>query len=135
LDFPPSFPAIQGDETRLRQVLDNLISNAIKYSPKGGEIRISGHYDEDSVSVAVSDSGAGISEEEQEHIFERFYRVDDALSRKTQGTGLGLFLARAVVEAHHGTIGLESQLGKGSTFHFTLPIAQPFTPPQEGMSS
>jgi PAS domain S-box-containing protein len=121
LDFPDPFPTIQGDEARLRQVIDNLVSNAIKYSPKGGEVRISGTYDDQSVTVAVKDQGVGLPQDEQERIFERFYRVDDALSRKTQGTGLGLYLARAVVEAHGGHISVESQPGKGSTFRFTLP--------------
>jgi PAS domain S-box-containing protein len=120
LDFPKDLPIIQGDETRLRQVIDNLISNAIKYSPKGGEVRISGSYDDQSVTVAIKDQGVGLSYDEQERIFERFYRVDDALSRKTQGTGLGLYLARAVIEAHGGKIWVESQPGKGATFLFTL---------------
>lgn len=120
-DFPPDFPIIQGDETRLRQVIDNLVSNAIKYSPDGGEVRISGTFDDQSVTVAVSDQGVGLPQDEQEHIFERFYRVDDALTRKTQGTGLGLYLARAVIDAHKGTISVDSQPGKGSTFRFTLP--------------
>ncbi len=121
LDFPEKFPCIQGDETRLRQVLDNLVSNAVKYSPKGGEVRISGTFDDRSVTVSVTDNGVGLPEDEQERIFERFYRVDSALSRKTQGTGLGLYLARAVIEAHGGTISVKSQPGKGSTFWFTLP--------------
>src|SRR5258708_4313755 len=124
-DFPPDFPSIPGDETRLRQVIDNLINNAIKYSPKGGEVRISGTYDDHNVTVSVSDQGVGLAPEEQERIFERFYRVDGALSRKTQGTGLGLYLARAVVEAHGGTISVESQPGKGATFRFTLPREEP----------
>lgn len=124
LDFPKHFPVIQGDETRLRQVIDNLISNAIKYSPKGGEVRISGAHDApaDSITIAVRDQGVGISKDNQAQIFERFFRVDDALSRKTQGTGLGLYLARAVIEAHQGKIAVESQPGKGSTFRLTLPI-------------
>ncbi len=121
LDFPAKFPSIQGDEVRLRQVLDNLISNAIKYSPKGGEVRISGTFDDQRITVAVRDQGVGLPPDEQERVFERFYRVDDALSRKTQGTGLGLYLARAVVEAHGGSISVESQPGKGATFRFTLP--------------
>ncbi len=119
--FPKNFPSIQGDETRLRQVIDNLISNAIKYSPKGGEVRISGTFDDQTVTVAVKDQGVGLPQDEQDRIFERFYRVDGALSRKTQGTGLGLYLARAVVEAHGGTIAVESQPGQGATFRFTLP--------------
>ncbi len=121
LDFPENFPCIRGDQARLRQVIDNLINNAIKYSPKGGEVRISGTFDDDRVTVSVTDEGVGIPEDEQDRIFERFYRVDSALSRKTQGTGLGLYLARAVIEAHGGKISVKSQLGKGSTFSFTLP--------------
>jgi signal transduction histidine kinase len=121
LDFPEAFPSVQGDESRLRQVIDNLVSNAIKYSPKGGEVRISGAFDDKTVTVSVSDKGVGLPADEQERIFERFYRVDSALSRKTQGTGLGLYLARAVIEAHGGKISVQSQPGKGSTFSFTLP--------------
>jgi PAS domain S-box-containing protein len=123
-NFPEKFPCIVGDAVRLRQVIDNLVNNAIKYSPKGGEIRISGTYDDHSVTVAVSDPGIGIPADEQDRIFDRFYRVDDTLTRSTQGTGLGLFLARAVVEAHHGVITVESQPGKGSTFRLTLPRDQ-----------
>ncbi|MEP7287131.1 MAG: ATP-binding protein [Chloroflexota bacterium] len=120
-DFPPNFPSIHGDEIRLRQVIDNMVNNAIKYSPKGGEVRISGSFDEQSVTLTVRDHGVGLAPEEQQHIFERFYRVDDALSRKTQGTGLGLYLAHAVIEAHKGIISVESQPGKGSAFRFTIP--------------
>ena len=121
VSFPPDFPTVQGDETRLRQVIDNLVGNAIKYAPQGGEVRISGKFDEHSVTLSVKDQGVGVPLDEQERIFERFYRVDGALTRKTQGTGLGLFLARAVIEAHHGKIWVESQPGKGATFSFTLP--------------
>lgn len=121
VDFPPDFPIILGDETRLRQVLDNLVSNAIKYSPDGGMIRIRGSFNTHTVSVAVQDQGVGIPTDQQPRIFERFYRVDDALSRTTQGTGLGLYLARAVIEAHSGTINVESQMNQGSTFTFSLP--------------
>ncbi len=121
VDFPPNFPSIPGDEMRLRQVIDNLVGNAIKYSPKGGEVRISGAFDNQSVTLSVTDHGVGLAPAEQERIFERFYRVDGALSRKTQGTGLGLYLARAVIEAHGGKIWVNSQPGAGSTFSFTLP--------------
>ncbi len=123
-DFPKPFPIVQGDETRLRQVLDNLIANAIKYSPEGGEILIRGRFDDQNVTISVRDSGVGLSKADQTRIFERFYRVDDALSRRTQGTGLGLYLARAVVEAHGGTISAQSEPGKGSNFTFTLPREQ-----------
>ena len=119
--FEAGFPTIQGDEIRLRQVLDNLISNAIKYSPKGGTITISGTFNAQHVICSVSDHGVGIADRDQEQLFERFFRVEDALSRTTQGTGLGLYLARAVVEAHHGHIAVISKIGQGSTFTFTLP--------------
>ncbi len=122
LDFPPNFPAVEGDEVRLRQVIDNLIGNAIKYSPDGGMIEVGGHCDGDRVTIYVRDPGVGLSERDRERVFERFYRVDGALSRKTQGTGLGLFLAKAIVEAHGGQIGVDSQLGHGSTFYFSLPL-------------
>jgi PAS domain S-box-containing protein len=121
LDFPTDFPVTQGDEARLRQVLDNLISNAIKYSPQGGEITVGGRANDQNIMIFVRDQGVGMTENEQERIFERFYRVDSALSRKTQGTGLGLYLAKEIVEAHNGTLQVESQPGQGSTFYFTIP--------------
>jgi signal transduction histidine kinase len=121
LNFPAGFPVIQGDEARLRRVLDNLLSNAVKYSPDGGMIEVGGHASDNMVTVYVRDQGVGIRLTEQEHIFDRFYRVDSALSRKTQGTGLGLYLAKAIVEAHNGSIHVESKPGEGSTFYFTLP--------------
>lgn len=121
LDFPDDFPPIQGDPERLEQVLSNLVSNAIKYSPNGGRITVSGRFDDDYVYVAVTDEGIGIPPGEQERIFDRFYRVDSALSRRTQGAGLGLYLARSVVEAHGGQIWVDSRPGQGSTFVFTLP--------------
>lgn len=122
LNFPPDFPSVQGDATRLRQVLDNLLSNAIKYSPEGGLIEVGGYADEHTVSVYVRDQGVGLTEADQERIFERFFRVDGALSRKTQGTGLGLFLSKSIIEAHGGKMFVESEPGAGSTFTFTLPV-------------
>jgi signal transduction histidine kinase len=127
IDFPQPFPLIEADAARLRQVFDNLIGNAIKYSPQGGVIRVAGHYDRHKVTVAVQDEGVGLSERDKERVFDRFFRVDSKLSRRTQGTGLGLYLAKAIVEAHHGAIGVESALGKGSTFYFSIPVRQPST--------
>ncbi|PJF21488.1 MAG: histidine kinase [Phototrophicales bacterium] len=121
IHFPADFPSIQGDETKLRQVIDNLLSNAVKYSPNGGVIEVGGEVTDHLVKIYVSDSGVGLTKEDQGRIFERFYRVDGKLSRKTQGTGLGLYLARAIVEAHGGMIRVDSQPGQGSTFYFTLP--------------
>ncbi|MBN1935362.1 MAG: PAS domain S-box protein, partial [Anaerolineae bacterium] len=121
LDFPADFPVIQADHERLRQVLTNLVSNALKYSPDGGRIMVSGRFDDESVYVAVTDQGIGIPAGEREHIFDRFYRVESALSRRTQGAGLGLYLAKSVIDAHGGRIWVDSEPGKGSTFVFTLP--------------
>lgn len=124
LDFQPGFPTIEGDEARLLQVIDNLIGNAIKYSPNGGIIRVGGEYDARSVTIFVADAGVGISAQDQDRVFERFYRVDGKLSRKTQGTGLGLYLSKAIVEAHGGSIHVSSKPGEGSTFYFALPRTQ-----------
>ncbi len=120
-EFAPDFPVIQADAARLEQVLSNLISNAIKYSPKGGAVRVTGRARPDEVTVCVSDEGIGIPIEEQDRIFERFYRVEDALSRRTAGSGLGLYLAKAVIDAHGGRIWVESAPGRGATFSFALP--------------
>lgn len=127
IDFPQPFPLVEADAARLRQVFDNLIGNAIKYSPHGGVIRVSGQHDRHKVTVAVQDEGVGLSERDRERVFDRFFRVDSKLSRRTQGTGLGLYLAKAIVDAHHGAIGVESALGKGSTFYFSIPLRQPNT--------
>ena len=125
LSFPPAFPLIQGDETRLRQVIDNLLTNAIKYSPAGTTITVGGRYTAKRATVFVRDEGAGIAGDQQEKIFERFYRIDDKLTRRAQGTGLGLHLAKAIVEAHGGEISVKSGVGSGATFYFTVPRAQP----------
>lgn len=122
LDFLDDFPIIEGDDVRLRQVLDNLISNAIKYSPKGGMIKIIGQYSADRVQVAVQDSGIGISVEDASKVFDRFYRTQEAISNGMPGTGLGLFLVRVIIEAHGGQIWAKpNQDQSGTTFVFTLP--------------
>jgi PAS domain S-box-containing protein len=122
LDFSPDFPAVTGDEERLRQVLNNLLGNAIKYSPAGGEIRVGGWSDAASATVYVADQGIGIPREEQGKLFQRFYRVDSSLRRTTQGAGLGLYLCKSIVEAHGGRIWLRSEPGKGTTVFFALPV-------------
>ena len=120
LDFPADFSPVVADETRLEEVLYNLVSNAIKYS-EGGTIRVGGKVVGDHVELYVSDEGSGIPTDQQSKLFEPFYRVDSSLGRRTQGVGLGLFLCKAIVEAHGGSIWVESAPGKGSTFRFTLP--------------
>ena len=129
MDFPPALPLIWGDEERLRQVLNNLVSNAIKYSPDGGVIRIGAWFEErrsasdvGRVVLYVADEGIGIPKDEQPHIFESFYRVDSTLRRSTAGAGLGLFLCKAIVEAHGGEIWARSESGRGATFFVGLPV-------------
>ncbi len=120
VDFSPDFPVVLADEDRLLQVISNLISNAIKYSPDGGRIRIAGSVRPDLVLVCVQDQGPGIAPGDMPHIFDRFYRADEAV-KKTQGAGLGLYLARAVIEAHGGGIWVEPQSGEGARICFSLP--------------
>lgn len=120
VDFPPHFPALMLDEGRMEQVLSNLISNAIKYAPSG-EIRIQGQVKPDQVIVCVSDQGPGINPRDLPHIFDRFYRADSAI-RKTKGAGLGLYLARAIIEAHGGRIWADPSVQTGARVCFSLPI-------------
>jgi PAS domain S-box-containing protein len=128
LRFPDDLPAIHADYERTRTVLENLISNAIKYSPEGGVIRIAGRANGDHAIVSVADQGIGIAPEEHGRIFQRFYRVDNRLRREAQGAGLGLFLSKAIVEAQGGRMWVDSQPGRGARFSFTLPLATPRLP-------
>jgi PAS domain S-box-containing protein len=120
VDFPADFPVILGDEDRLEQVLYNLFSNAVKYSPEGGEIRINAQARVEQVILCVSDQGTGIAPGDIPYIFDRFYRASEA-SKRTKGTGLGLFLARAVVEAHGGRIWVDPMPDQGARICFSLP--------------
>jgi signal transduction histidine kinase len=120
--IPDNLPLIQADEARLIQVVTNLLDNALNYTTDGDEIEISARYDGDSIIVQVSDNGIGIAEEDQEKIFDRFYRADDHTVQKISGTGLGLSIVRSIVEMHGGQLKVASQLGHGSTFSFNLPI-------------
>ena len=119
VDFPPEFPVVLADEVRLEQLLSNLITNAIKYSPEG-EIRISGQIRPDNVVVCVSDQGPGIAPDDIPHIFDRFYRAPE-MARSTKGAGLGLFLAKSIAEAHGGKIWVDTETGKGARICFSLP--------------
>jgi signal transduction histidine kinase len=131
LRVPDDLPAVLADYERTRSVLENLISNALKYSPEGGTIRIAARASGDHAIISVSDQGIGIPQEEQTRVFDRFYRVDNRLGRETQGAGLGLFLARALIEAQGGRMWVESQPGRGARFSFTLPLATPQLPDLE----
>jgi two-component system phosphate regulon sensor histidine kinase PhoR len=118
----PELPRIRGDETRLGQVLVNLVHNAVKFSPDGGEVQIAVRREGDGIAISVSDHGIGIRRADRDRVFERFYKADRARVRGG-GTGLGLAIARHVVEGHGGRIAVESEEGVGSTFTITLPLA------------
>jgi len=115
-------PDIAGDRRRLTEVLQNLLDNAIQYTPAGGQIMVSAGVTGSEVTFTVSDTGIGIPQADQPRIFERFYRVDVARSREVGGTGLGLSIAKHLVEGHGGLIWVESDVGQGSQFHFSVPI-------------
>ncbi len=119
INFPPKFPIILADENRISQVITNLISNALKYSSEG-EIQISGQVRSGQVIITVSDQGPGIDPTDIPYIFDRFYRSDQAV-RKTKGAGLGLYLAKAIVEAHGGRIWVDPKPGSGARICFSLP--------------
>ena len=123
-DVPADLPRVRGDAARLEQVLVNLLHNAVKFSPDGGDVTIRVRVDGDDVVTSVEDHGIGIQKSAQPRIFERFYKVDRARVRGG-GTGLGLSIARHVVEAHGGRIWVVSEEGVGSTFSFAIPIAPP----------
>lgn len=109
---------INCDQGRVEQVISNIVGNALKFTPNGGEIHISMKYQEHDAVISIHDTGYGMSDDQLEHVFDRYWQVKDTAN---QGTGLGLAIAKIVVESHHGKIWAESELGKGSTFHFTLP--------------
>ena len=124
LDCPDDLPEVDGDRERIEQVLMNIVSNAIKYTPDGGKIQIAAGVNGKNVFVRVSDNGIGIPEKDLPRLFERFYRVDKARSRESGGTGLGLSIAREILKEHKGDIRIESVYGEGTDVTITLPIAK-----------
>jgi two-component system phosphate regulon sensor histidine kinase PhoR len=124
---------VLADPDALQQVFGNLVENATKYGRSGGKLRLGARRGEGQVEFYVQDFGPGVPFEHQRRIFERFYRADKARSRESGGTGLGLSIARHIVNAHGGDIRVESELGNGATFVFTLPAATP--PGEAGISS
>ena len=124
VDIPPNLPTVMADRDRIEEVLQNLLDNAVKYSPGRPAIIVACRATGDEVIISVSDAGMGISLREQEQIFERFHRAGNGVAHSTQGAGLGLYICRAIVEAHGGHIWVESTLHQGSTFSFSLPRAE-----------
>lgn len=122
-NLPEALPEIQGDSQRLEQVLTNLIGNAIKFSPSGKMVDISACQQDDHILIQVKDYGIGIPEADLEQIFSRYYQANNRGERAAKGSGLGLYIAKKVIEGHNGSIWAESQVGQGSTFNVTLPFS------------
>jgi signal transduction histidine kinase/phosphopantetheinyl transferase len=123
--LPSGLPAVDADPVRARQIVHNLVGNAVRHTPAGGAVRVAARRAGEDVEVTVADSGEGIPPEHLPHVFERFYRADRSRSRATGGAGIGLAVVRQLVEAHGGRVAVESTPGRGTTMRFTLPIAAP----------
>jgi two-component system phosphate regulon sensor histidine kinase PhoR len=123
MELPSGLQAVRGDASLLHDVLQNLLDNAIQYTPRGGRVVVGAAVGPHEATITISDSGIGIPLADQERIFERFYRVDAARSREAGGTGLGLSIAKHIVEAHGGRLWVESAVGEGSRFSFSIPLA------------
>jgi PAS domain S-box-containing protein len=119
-------PQIKVDMEKIRLAINNLLDNAIRYTPAGGRVTISLRYGKKEIELSVKDSGVGIPEEQKELVFTKFFRGTNVMRMETEGTGLGLFIAKNIIEAHGGRIWFESEEGKGTAFHFTLPIKEEF---------
>ncbi len=128
VDVPAGFRMICADETRLREVFDNLLDNAVKYSSKEGEVRLQATRRADEIALSVSDDGIGISQEDLPRIFERFYRADKARSRELGGTGLGLSIVKHIAQLHGGRVEAQSELDRGTTICVLLPQGHPKSP-------
>lgn len=130
LEIAPEVGNVQADERKLKQVTLNLLSNAVKFTPEGGAVRLSARRNGSAIEVSVADTGVGIAPADQALVFEEFRQVGRDSARKAEGTGLGLALAKKFVELHGGALRLESAVGRGSTFTFTLPAQA--APPLSG---
>ncbi len=120
VDIPDDFPPLLADRGKIKQVLINLVSNAVKYNNEGGQIRVAAYQEDDNIAITVSDTGPGIPPEHQSHLFQKFYRVPGS-EKKATGSGLGLHICKRIVEAHGGSIRVHSKVGHGTTFIITLP--------------
>jgi signal transduction histidine kinase len=121
----PNLPLIEAEPDRIRQILVNLVTNAHEYSPEGASIEVNARVADDDVEIDVIDNGPGIPPAQLEHIFERFVRGDAGLTQRVGGTGLGLAISKSLIELHGGTIAVDSEVGRGSTFTIRLPLAPP----------
>ncbi len=140
LHVPPDLPPVMGDRDRVIQILTNLVSNAHQYTPTGGSINVKALRAAGMIQVDVADTGIGIAPEDQPKVFDRFFRADDPKVQEFSGTGLGLAIVKSLVEMQHGRIWLNSEVGQGSTFSFSLPMAEegdeePAPPPVELQSA
>lgn len=120
---PVADPEVSVDPARLRQLAGNLVANAVRHTPPGGTVTLRSEVRDDTLAVAVADTGVGIAASDLPKVFDRFWRADDSRPRSTGGSGLGLAIARKLAEAHGGAISVESTLGQGSVFTVRLPVA------------
>jgi len=120
--MPPALPKVHADGQRIAQVLTNLLGNALRYTPEGGRVDLRLRTEQRAILIGVSDTGPGIAADDLPHVFDRFYRADKSRSREGGGSGLGLAIARSIVETHGGRIWAESEIGRGTTIAFTLPV-------------
>lgn len=134
VNLPDDVVKMELDKDKIDQVMENLLSHALKFSPEGGKITVSLKKADRLVKISVTDTGIGIPGKDLPHVFEKFYRVDVASTRAIRGTGLGLGIVKYIVESHEGKIWAESELGKGSTFSFILPIKAANKKPGRKMS-
>ena len=123
-DIDKDIPEVSVDPTQIERVFINLIINAIKFTPEKGQITVKVKKDTDKLNISVIDNGIGIKKEDLNRLFDEFYRVENEINQNVKGTGLGLTLAKKIVEAHHGKMSVISEPGKGATFYFTLPVEE-----------
>jgi signal transduction histidine kinase len=127
-DLPADLPRVEVDPNGLERIVMNLLTNAVKYSPPEARVKLAARRTGGMVTISVSDQGPGIAPEDRDRLFDRFYRTRASAAGKIEGLGLGLYIVRMLVEAHGGRISVHSELGKGSTFTFTVPLAQGHSP-------
>ena len=115
-------PKVLLDVEKIRLAVENLIDNAVRYTPPGGKVTVSLNCDKKEIVVSIKDTGVGIPKDQQERVFTKFFRGANVMKMETEGSGLGLFIARNIIESHGGKIWFESEEGKGTTFHFSIPV-------------